>query len=161
MYDSLLCAHMGCYCMENLHYCTLECVHECVCECFHCSVTGCPPVRSLAAIKGGWKAFARSTSILKLWLAFGLHLVFLLSPSWSLCSVFQQKMLEENLRVTREVPATSFCNPASLDGSIPYIMFLHIPMRQVLYRWVESCCVTSLGLSISRCPRTDISGKET
>ena len=59
MYGSLLCAHMGCYYIENLHYCTLECVHECC----HSSVTGCPPVRSLAAIKGGREAFARSTNV--------------------------------------------------------------------------------------------------
>jgi len=40
-------------------------------------------------------------------------------------------------------------------------MSLHIPMRQVWGRWVESCCVTSLGLPVSGCPRTDIPGKET
>ena len=56
IYDSLLCAHVGRYCMENLHYCILECVRECC----HCSATGCPPVRSLVAIKGGREAFARS-----------------------------------------------------------------------------------------------------
>ena len=31
-------------------------------------------------------------------------LVFLLSPFWDLCSSFQQKMLEENLRVTKKSP---------------------------------------------------------
>jgi len=36
MYGSLLYAHVGCCCMENLHYCILECVHECC----NCSVTG-------------------------------------------------------------------------------------------------------------------------
>ena len=120
-------------------------------------ITGCPPERSLAAIKGGWEAFARSTSILKLWLAFG----FLLSLSWNLCSPFQQKMLEENLWVTKEVPATSSCNPNALIGSILDIMSLHIPIMHVLHRWVGSCCITSLGLSVSGCPRTDISSKET
>ena len=59
-------------------------------------------------------------------------------PPEVLCGPFQQKMLEENLRVTREVPATSSCNPASLDGSMLDILSLHIPMRWVLYRWVES-----------------------
>ena len=59
MYGSLLYAHVGFYCMENLHYCILECVRE---SC-HCSVTGCPPVRSLVAIKGGREAFARSTNV--------------------------------------------------------------------------------------------------
>ena len=59
MYGSLLCAHMGCYCIENLHYCILECIRECC----HCSVTGCPPVMSLVAIKGGREAFARSTNV--------------------------------------------------------------------------------------------------
>ena len=62
MSGSLLCAHVGCYCIENLHYCILECVHECVHECCYCSVTGCPPVRSLVAIKGGRETFARSTN---------------------------------------------------------------------------------------------------
>ena len=74
--------HVGFYCMENLHYCILECVHECVHECVreccYCSVTGCPLERSLVAIKGGREAFARSTSILKLWLAFGVLALALL-----------------------------------------------------------------------------------
>ena len=78
MYGSLLCAHMGRYHMENLHYCILECVHEYVCECCHCSITGCPLVRSLVAIKGGWEVFGRSTSILKLLLAFGVLALALL-----------------------------------------------------------------------------------
>ena len=55
MYISLLCAHMGLYCMENLHYCIRE--H------YHCSITGCPPIQSLVAIKGGREAFARSTNM--------------------------------------------------------------------------------------------------
>ena len=63
-------------------------------------------------------------------------------------------MLEECLRVTRKVPTTSSCIPSALIRSILDIMSLHIPMRQVWGCWVESCCVTSLGLPISRCPRT-------
>ena len=59
MYDSLLYAHVGFYYMENMHYYVLECVREC----YHCSVTGCPPVTSLVAIKGGGEAFARSTIV--------------------------------------------------------------------------------------------------
>ena len=59
MYGSLLYAHMGRYCMENLHYCILECVRE-FCN---CSVTGCPPVVSLVAIKGRREALARSTNV--------------------------------------------------------------------------------------------------
>ena len=62
-YGSLLCAHMGYYYMEILHYCILECVHECVREYFLYSVTGCPLVTSLVAIKGGREAFARSTNV--------------------------------------------------------------------------------------------------
>ena len=61
-------------------------------------------------------------------------------------------MLEENLRVTTEVPVTSSYNPASLDGSM---------LEAGSLRWVESCCVTSMGLPVSGFPRTDISGKET
>ena len=38
----------------------------------------CPLVRSLAAIKGGGEAFARSTNIQKLWLAFGVLALALL-----------------------------------------------------------------------------------
>ena len=49
MYGSLLYAHVGLHCMENLHYYILECVRECC----YCSITGCPPVRSLADIKVG------------------------------------------------------------------------------------------------------------
>ena len=41
-------------------------------------------------------------------------------------------MLEENLRVTREVLATSSCHSHALIGSILDIMSLHIPMMQVL-----------------------------
>ena len=65
IYGSLLCAHVGHYRMENLHYCTLECVRECVREYCHCSVTDCPLVVSLVAIKGGGEAFARSTNVLE------------------------------------------------------------------------------------------------
>ena len=43
MYILLLYAHMGLYCIENLHYC--------ICECCHCNFTCHPPVRSLVAIK--------------------------------------------------------------------------------------------------------------
>ena len=89
MYISLLYAHMGLYCVENLHYCILECVRECC----NCSVTGCPPVVSLVAIKGGREAFARSTIRLEA-----------MACIWCSCSrppevysLFQQKMLEENL----------------------------------------------------------------
>ena len=63
MYSPLLYAHVGRYCMENLHYCILECIHKCVRECYHCSVMGCPPVVSLVAIKGRREAFARSTNM--------------------------------------------------------------------------------------------------
>ena len=90
----------------------------------------------------------------------GFSLVFLLSPSWDLCCSFQQNMLEENLRVIREVSAASSCVPNALVGSMLNIMSLHLPMRQFWGRWVESYCVTSLGLPVSRCPRTDISGGE-
>ena len=60
-------------------------------------------------------------------------------------------MLEENLRVTREVSAASSCIPNALVGSMLDIMSLHLPMRQFWSRWVESCCVTSLGLPVSGC----------
>src|SRR6185503_349989 len=33
MYGSLFSAHVGCYCLENLHYCIFDCVHECCHEC--------------------------------------------------------------------------------------------------------------------------------
>ena len=59
MYCSLLYAHVRFYCMENLHYCILECVRECC----HYSVMGCPPVKSLVAIKGGREPLARSTIV--------------------------------------------------------------------------------------------------
>ena len=48
MFISLLYAHMRLYCVENLHYYTRECCHW--------SITGCPPARSHAVIKGGWEA---------------------------------------------------------------------------------------------------------
>ena len=57
--------------MENIHYYARECCH--------CSVTGFAPVQSLAAIKSGREDFARSTSILKLWLAFGVPALTLLN----------------------------------------------------------------------------------
>ena len=155
MSSSLLCSHVGCYCMENLDHCIIECVHECTREWCYCSITGCPPVRSLADIKGGWEALAEALAFR----SYGLH--FLLSPSWSWCSPFQQKMLEENLRVTRKVPATSSCNPNALIGSILDIMSLHIPMRQGFRGWVASSYVILLGFPVSRCPRIVISGGET
>ena len=149
MFISLLYAHMRFHCVENLYYCT----HEC----YHCSITGYPPVEPHAAIKGGWEALPEAPTI---W-SHGLPLVFLLLPSWNLCSVLQQKMLEENLRVTKEVSATSSCNPASLSGSMLEIISLHIPMRQVLGGWVASSCVILLWFLGCGYPRTDISGRET
>ena len=47
-------------------------------------------------------------------------------------------MLEGSLRVTREVSAAKSCNPNALIRSMLDIMSLHIPMRWVLCRWVES-----------------------
>jgi len=69
-------------------------------------------------------------------------------------------MLEENLRVTKEVPATSSCNPNALIGSMLDIMSLHIPMRQVLYGLVAGNCVVLLRFPGCGYPRTDISGEE-
>ena len=63
--------------------------------------------------------------------------------------------------MTREVLATSFCNPNALIGSMLDIMSLHIPMRQVLYGLVAGNCVALLGLPVSGYPRTDISSEET
>ena len=40
-------------------------------------------------------------------------------------------MLEENLRVTREVPAASSCIPRALIGSMLDDMSLYHPMRQI------------------------------
>ena len=116
IFISLLYAHMGIHCVENLYYYTHKCCH--------CSVTGYPPVKPHAAIKGGWEAEPEAPSVWS-------HGLLLISPSWNLHSIFQQKMLEENLPVTREIPATSSCNPNALIGSILDIMSLHIPMRQL------------------------------
>ena len=74
----------------------------------------------------------------------GFSLMFLPSSSSSLCSSFQQEMLEANLRVTREAPATSSYHSLALIGSILNIMFLHLPIRQVLCGLVESNCVILL-----------------
>ena len=73
MYGSLFSAHVGRYCLENLHYCVFDCTreslheycHECIRECVHCRVTGSPLVSPLVAIKGGGEAIARSTNILE------------------------------------------------------------------------------------------------
>ena len=54
-------------------------------------------------------------------------------------------MLEECLRVTRKVPTTSSCNPASLSESMLEIISLHILMRQVLRGRVVSSCIILLG----------------
>ena len=70
MYGPLFSAHVGHYCLENLHYCVFDCTreslyeyyHECIRECVHCRVTGSPSVSPLVAIKGGGEAFARSTN---------------------------------------------------------------------------------------------------
>ena len=94
---------MEIHCVENLHYYTRDC--------YHCSTTGCPPVKPMRLYKAGERSLPEAPTI---W-SHGSPLVFLLSPSSILCSAFQQKMLEENLRVTREVPGTSFYNPASLS----------------------------------------------
>jgi hypothetical protein len=85
---------------------------------------------------------ARSTSNLKLWLAFGV-------------------LALENLRVACEVSATKPSNPNALIGSMLEIMSLHIPMRQGFRGWVACSCVIFLGLPGSGCSRTAISGEET
>ena len=71
MYDSLFSAHVGRYCLENLHYCIFDCTreslheycHECIRECVHCRVTGAPLISPLVAIKGGGEAFTRNTNV--------------------------------------------------------------------------------------------------
>ena len=68
MSGSLLSAHVGCYYMENLHYCILECIRGCC----HCSITSYPLVRSLVAIKGGREVLARSTNVYQPWLILGV-----------------------------------------------------------------------------------------
>ena len=57
-------------------------------------------------------------------------------------------MLEECLQVTRKVPTTSSCNPASLSESMLEIISLHILMRQVLRGRVVSSCVILLGYQV-------------
>ena len=136
--------------MENLHYYSRECCY--------CSVTGCPPIQSLLAIKRWERGLLLEAPVF--W-NYGLHLVFLLLPSWKLCSVFQRKILKECLWVAREVSAAKPCNPASLSGSMLDIMSLHIPMKQVLRGRVVSSCVILLGFPGCEYPRTDISGVET
>ena len=71
MYGSLFSAHVGRYCLENLHYCVFDCTHEslheycheCIHECVHYRVTGSPSVSPFVAIKGGGEAFARRTKV--------------------------------------------------------------------------------------------------
>ena len=50
--------------------------------------------------------------------------------------------------MTRKVPATSSCNPASLSESMLEIISLHILMRQVLRGRVVSSCVILLGYQV-------------
>jgi len=116
----------------NPHYYTRDC---CVCSVHRSSFS-----ETYAAIKGGQGASPEAPTN---W-SHGSQLVFLfrkLSPSWKLCSVFQQKMLEEYLWVAREVSTGKPCNPTSLIGSILGIIPLHIPMREVLWWRVPSSCV--------------------
>jgi len=120
MYVFLFDAHMGCYCLEN--YCVLDCTceslheyyHECIHECMHCRVMGSPSVSPPCGYKRWGRGLCQNHQSFS---SHGLSLVFLLSPSWSLCSLFQQNMLEENLRVTRKVLATpsSHSHALSLD----------------------------------------------
>jgi len=70
-------------------------------------------------------------------------------------------MLEEYMRVAREVSATKPYNPTALIGSILGIISLHIPMREVLCGRVASSCVILLGFPVWKYTRTDISGEET
>ena len=109
-------------------------------------ILGFSLVSPLVAKKAGERPLAEAPKCS----SHGLCLVFLLSPSWDLCSCSQQKMLEENLRVAREVSAASSCIPNVLIGSMLDIMSLHIPMRQVLCRWVASGCVLFLGFPVPK-----------
>ena len=152
MFISLLCVHMGIHYAENLHYYTRDC-------CLY-RVHGSLSSEALAAIKGGQEALPEAPILWR----YGSQLVFSfrkLSPSWNLCSVFQQKMLEEYLWLAREVSAAKPCNPTALIGSILAIIPLHLPVREVLCGLVASSCVRLLGFPWWKYPRTDISGEET
>jgi len=74
---------------------------------------------------------------------------------------FQQRMLEEYLRVIREVSAAKPCNPTALVGSIMGIIPLQLPWRDVLCGLVVFDCVMLLVFPGWKYPRTDISGEET
>ena len=152
MFISLLCAHMGIHCAGNPHYYSRDC---CI-----CSIHGSLSSEAHVAIKCGQEASPEAP----LHWSHGSQLVFLfrkLSPSWKLHSVFQQKMLEEYLRVAREVSAAKPCNPTALIRSILKIISLHIPMREVLCGRVASSCVILLGFPSCEYPRTDIFSGET
>ena len=151
MFISLLCVHVGIHCAENPHYYTRDCCN--------CSVHKSSSSEALAAIKGGQEALPEAPILWR----YGSQLVFSfrkLSPSWNLCSVFQQKMLEEYLWLAREVSAAMPCNPTALIGSILGIIPLHIPMREVLCAPVASSCVILLGFLRWKYPRIDISGEQ-
>ena len=155
MFIYLLYTHMGFHCVENLHYYTRDC-------CLY-RVHGSLSSEAHAAIKGGQEASPEAP----LHWSHGSQLVFLfrkLSPSWKLRSVFQQKMLEEYLRVARQVSAAKPCNATALIGSILGIIPLHLPMRESFSNpfcgWFASSCVILLGFRRWKYPRTDISGEQ-
>ena len=117
-------------------------------------IRGVSSVSPLVAIKGRERLLPEAPKCIN----YGFSLVFLPLSSSSLCSPFQREMLEENLRVTREAPATSSYHSLAFIGSILNIMFLHLPMRQVLCGLVESNYVILLEFLGWDHPRTDISG---
>ena len=67
MYGSLFSAHVGRYCLENLHYyifdCVRECCHECVRETRSVDSRVLLQQASLWLIKGRGDALARSTKV--------------------------------------------------------------------------------------------------
>ena len=62
MYGSLLCAHMGRYYLENLHYCIFDCIMNASVK-RALLIHGFSSVSPLVAIKGMGEAFARNTKV--------------------------------------------------------------------------------------------------
>ena len=75
--------------------------------------------------------------------------------------LWQQKVLEEYLRVIRVVLVTTTCIHAAPNGSIRGIMSMQLPWREVLCGRVASSCVILLGFPKWKFPRNGMHGDGT
>ena len=114
MYGSLFSAHVGRYCLENLHYCIFDCIrechHECLRECchefFHLQSHGFSFSKPPCGYKRWGEAFAKSTKVQQPWLILGVLALALLKFVQSIPAKDTRRELVSDKKSLLPHPAT-------------------------------------------------------